>query len=125
MLPRLVGGFRACGGRLGSTDHNLIIARWAAETFAGDQFSEAIVAQGFDAVATFTLQVFVRRQGSGVPYRYGFHYNPNSRSYDLKFDSGTPEVGITGVPGSQSKPATSPGSKLARAHCAGLSLVCP
>lgn len=88
-------------GRLGSVNNSLVIAWWATDTFVDDQFSEATVAPGFDSVATFALQVFVRRQGTGVPYRYGFHYNPRTRLYELKYDGGSPGIVIASVGGQQ------------------------
>lgn len=95
-------------GSLGSTNPGLVIAWWAADTFAPDQFSEAVVSPGFNPADTYALQVFVRRQpqahGSGAPWRYAFHYQPSTGNYTLKYDGGSPGIVLAEIRGTQFVP---------------------
>lgn len=92
------------GGTLGSLDNRLVITWWNTTQFASNQFSEAVIAAGFDTTATFAVQVFVRRQGSGTPWRYGFHFQPPTGEYQLKYDGGSPGIVLATRPGVQFKP---------------------
>ena len=99
-----VGAPTIRGGRLGSVDEKLVITWWTPDDFAPDQFSEGVVSPGFDPTTTFGLQVFVRRQDSGTPWRYGFHFNPSNGNYELKYDGGSPGIVLVSRPGVQFKP---------------------
>jgi hypothetical protein len=66
------------------------LARWGANGFGPDQFSEVVVGtldgNTFDIFRG--LQVFARMQLQGTPWRYGFHYFSNTRTYQIKYDGG-------------------------------------
>lgn len=98
-----IGAPRIRGGDLGTEGQGFFIAWWAADAIGPDQFSEAVIAQGFDP-AQVAVQVFVRRQPTGTPWRYGFHFNPGNGDYELKYDGGSPGVVLVGVPASPFQP---------------------
>jgi hypothetical protein len=61
------------------------IAAWSASRFSADQFCEAEVSS--DADLRGGVQVFVRRRSSDRQ-RYGFHWNPRDRRWEIKRDGG-------------------------------------
>jgi hypothetical protein len=65
-------------------------ARWQANTFGPNQFSEVVVGSldgnAFDFFRG--LQAFVRQQQTGTPWRWGFHYFSDNTTYGIKYDGG-------------------------------------
>jgi hypothetical protein len=92
-------------GQLGTADPNLLILWWTADAFGADQFSEVVVARDLDSSNLRGVQAFVRRQSSGTPWRYGFHYNTGERygppGFEIKYDGGSPGVVLATTPGRQ------------------------
>jgi hypothetical protein len=66
------------------------LARWVANAFGPDQFSEVIVGtldgKSFDYFRG--LQAFIRMQLQGTRWRWGCHYFSNTRTYQIKYDGG-------------------------------------
>jgi hypothetical protein len=66
------------------------LARWVADVFRPDQFSEVVVGtlegNSFDFFRG--LQAFIRMQLQGTPWRYGCHYFSNTLTYQIKYDGG-------------------------------------
>lgn len=97
-----VGAIRS-GSLGGASGTGLIVGWWTPETFADRQFSEIVVSAGFNPVETYALQVFVRRQASSL-WRYGFHYQPSTGKYTLKYDGGSSTVVLAETSGAQFAP---------------------
>lgn len=66
------------------------LAEWQANTFDARQYSEVVVGSlgSIDFSEFRGLQVFVRMQKTGTPWRYGFHFFGNELVYQIKYDGG-------------------------------------
>jgi hypothetical protein len=89
------------------------LARWVANTFGPDQFSEVIVGtldgKSFDVFRG--LQIFIRMQLQGTPWRWGCHYFSNTRTYQIKYDGG-PSAETRLLDETQEEPLPVPGDRI-------------